>query len=67
VAARNSLLDRGYGKPVAPIELDNHRGEFDHLSDDELYAWLREEAKNILESEPPVKLIVGKKQKSVTK
>jgi hypothetical protein len=29
----NSLLDRGYGKPVAPVELGN-AGEFDHLSDD---------------------------------
>jgi hypothetical protein len=26
----NSLLDRGYGKPVAPAELEN-AGEFDHL------------------------------------
>src|SRR5271169_6155566 len=26
VAASNSLLDRGYGKPVAPIELDHHIG-----------------------------------------
>jgi hypothetical protein len=30
----NSLLDRGYGKPVAPVELGN-AGEFDHLSDDD--------------------------------
>ena len=29
----NSRLDRGYGKPVAPVELGN-AGEFDHLSDD---------------------------------
>ena len=29
----NSLLDRCYGKPVAPVELGN-AGEFDHLSDD---------------------------------
>ena len=29
----NSLLDRGYGKPIAPVELGN-AGEFDHLSDD---------------------------------
>jgi hypothetical protein len=39
-AACNSLLDRGYGKPVAPIELDNHRSEFDHLSDEQLKAEL---------------------------
>ena len=32
VAACNSLLDRGYGKAVAPIEMGN-AGEFDHLSD----------------------------------
>jgi hypothetical protein len=31
VAASNSLLDRGYGKPVAPIELDHHVGEFQGL------------------------------------
>jgi hypothetical protein len=46
-AACNSLLDRGYGKPVAPVELGSV-GEFDHLSDDELYALFREESKIIL-------------------
>ena len=35
VAACNSLLDRGYGKPVAPIEMGN-AGEFDHLTEEEL-------------------------------
>ena len=38
VAASNSLLDRGYGKPVAPIEMDHHVGEFDDLSDEQLEA-----------------------------
>ena len=33
----NSLVDRGDGKPVTPVELGS-AGEFDHLSDDELYA-----------------------------
>jgi hypothetical protein len=42
VAASNSLLDRGYGKPVAPIEMDHHVGEFDHLSDDQLEAKMKE-------------------------
>jgi hypothetical protein len=39
VAACNSLLDRGYGKPVAPVEMGN-AGELDHLSDEQLKAEL---------------------------
>ena len=39
MAACNSLLDHGYGKPVAPVEMGN-AGEFDHLSDEQLKAEL---------------------------
>jgi hypothetical protein len=42
-------------------------GGFDHMTDEELYALLREESKIILESEPPMKLMEGKKQRSFTK
>jgi hypothetical protein len=43
VAACNSLLDRGYGKPVTPVEVGD-AGEFDHLSDKELADELRKKA-----------------------
>ena len=36
VAASNALLDRGYGKPVAQIEMDHHVNEFDGMTDKEL-------------------------------
>jgi hypothetical protein len=36
VAASNALLDRGYGKPVAPIEMDHHVNEFDGMTEEEL-------------------------------
>lgn len=40
VAACNALLDPGYGKPVAPIEMEV--GEFDHMTEEELNAWITE-------------------------
>jgi len=36
VAAGNALLDRGYGKPVAPIEMDHHVNQFDGMTEEEL-------------------------------
>src|SRR5271154_5704895 len=45
VAASNSLLDRGYGKPVAPIELDHHVGEFEGLEYHDLMRTIADEAK----------------------
>jgi hypothetical protein len=42
VAASNALLDRGYGKPVAPIEMDHHVDEFDQMTEEELSAWILE-------------------------
>ena len=42
VAACNALLDRGYGKPVAPIEMDHHVDEFDQMTEEELSASLLE-------------------------
>ena len=36
VAASNARLDRGYGKPVAPIEMDYHVNEFDGMTEEEL-------------------------------
>jgi hypothetical protein len=35
VAASNALLDRGYGKPVAQIEMDHHVNEFDGMTTEE--------------------------------
>ena len=40
VAASNALLDRGYGKPVAPIEMDHHVNEFDGMTEEELAEYL---------------------------
>ena len=45
VAASNSLLDRGYGKPVAPIELDHHVGEFEGLEYHDVMRAIADEAK----------------------
>ena len=42
VAASNALLDRGYGKPVAPIEMDHQISEFDGMTEEELTAWITE-------------------------
>jgi hypothetical protein len=36
VAASDALLDRGYGKPVAQIELDHHVNGFDGMTEEEL-------------------------------
>ena len=44
VAACNALLDRGYGKPVAPIEMDHHVNQFDGMTEEELNAWITETA-----------------------
>ena len=43
VAASNSLLDRGYGKPVAPIEMDHHVNEFDGITEEELAEYIGEQ------------------------
>jgi hypothetical protein len=43
VAASNALLDRGYGKPVAQIELDHHVNEFDGMTEEELKEYLEEQ------------------------
>ena len=45
VAASNALLDRAYGKPVAPIEMEV--GEFDHMTEEELNAWITETASKL--------------------
>src|SRR5271170_3152838 len=45
VAASNSLLDRGYGKPVAPIELDHQVSEFEGLEYHDVMRTLVDEAK----------------------
>ena len=42
VAACNALRDRGYGKPLAPIETDHHVDEFDQMTEEELSACLLE-------------------------
>jgi hypothetical protein len=41
-AASNALLDRGYGKPVAPIEMDHHVNEFDGMTEEELGEYIGE-------------------------
>jgi hypothetical protein len=43
VAASNALLDRGYGKPVAPIEMDHHVNEFDGMTEEELAEYIGEQ------------------------
>jgi hypothetical protein len=47
VAASNALLDRGYGKPVAPIEMDRHVNEFDGMTEEELAEYIGSKCRSL--------------------
>lgn len=46
-AAADSLLDRGYGKPIAHIEA-GPAGAFDELDDDELDSYIKRKAREMI-------------------